>query len=546
MNKLLKYSLAIVLCFGVTQVFAQKFRDAKKASRNEQHALAVKIAAQVQKNKSKERFADFLVEEYPLAITEIETALKDLPGKPLGYDKLADECAIWVDMYNALKRIPAKIKGKEASVTIKYVDYNAKLKEFTAKAIDQNYAGGEKLLTAKLIKDKDVAIKHFIRVNELNDGKNFKESSKNIVALATSAAMDTLTAGSDIKEKIACIPYFETAEKYGYTEPWKIKVADIYYNVGKEKIEADTKIDLFKFKRQVKYIDEYFSKALEYNNPHRDIAEISAKVYYDEAEENSQKRPNYKKMATAEELYAKAIEYKPDYKDAKAKKELAHLKKNVRLFIVDVDGTCTSNKTLAEYLPEYVVVEKAEGTFPDNESLKKLAGKNAMVIKLADKIDVKYKHSPRATTSKKITKHYVKNDEGKWICSTKALNNAALKQETKKASEVKSISGTKLSEKESARITSVFSMELWDVRNDSPDLLKTKNLSTSRTFSYRVDTYQGPDLSPCKVVLQKKRNKIPTEAEAQKYKVNDIGEAFKMMKKIDKFGKFIKRKTKYQ
>lgn len=541
MKQLLKYSLTIVLCFGLAQMFAQKFSEAKKASKNGHHVLAVKIAAQVQNHKSKEKYADFLIVEYPLAIEEIETALNDLPDAPLGYDELADLSANWVDMFAALKDIPTTIKGKESSVTTKFVDYNGKHKEFTAKAIDQNYAAGEKLLAAELIADKDIAIKHFIRVNELNGNKNFKESNKNIVILAISAANDTLASGTEINEKIACIPYFETAEKYGYKESWKSKIAEVYYVEGKTKIESTTK-----FKSQVKAIDKYFTEAHKYENPYKDIDEISAKVYYDAAESYSQVKPNYKKMAKADELYGKAIEYKPDYKDVKEKKAFAHLKKNVRLFIIDVDGTCTSNSTLIKYLPEYFIVEKAEGTFPDSESLKKLAGKNAVVIKLADNIDVKYNHSPLAKTSKTVTKYYALSDKGKWICSTKLLNDESIKAKTLKPSEVSTRTGKKTSEKESATITSIFSMELWDVRNDSPVLLKTKPLSTSKTFKYQVDTYEGADLAPCSVVLQNKRTKIPTEAQAQKYKVDNIAEAFKMMKSIEKFAKFIDKKTKYQ
>lgn len=544
MKQKFTYLMLVFLTMGLTQTYAagDTFGDAKRVSKNGQHVLAVKIAALMQKAKPKAKYADFLVVEYPLAVSEIETVLKDLPGKDMGFDKLADESAIWVSMYNALNKIPKTIQGKKTSVTITYVDYNAKHKEYIAKAIDQNYAAGEKLLTAKQIKDKDQGIKHFIRVNELNGDENFKESNKMIIQLAIAAANDTIANGLEIKQKIACISYFEMAEKYGYKEPWKGKVAEVYYTEGKSSTEVSTN-----FKSQVKFIDKYFVEALKYESPYKDIAEISAKIYYDEAEKNSQIKPNYKKMAEAEILYTKAIEYSPDYKDAKAKKKFAHLKKNIRLYIIDVNGSCTSNKTLVNSLPECFVVEKAEGTFPDNESMKKLAGKNALIIKLADNIDVKYSHSPRTTTSKTVTRYFAKNKEGEWFCSTKILNDASIKQKTLTASEVKSMSGKKNTEKESAKVTSVFAMEIWDMRNDSPILLKTKPLTTTKSFSYHIDTFEGPaEVKNCMVTLLNETDEIPTESEAQEYKVDDISEAFKMMKDIDKFAKFISNKAKYQ
>jgi tetratricopeptide (TPR) repeat protein len=577
--------MAIIFCMGMSQSFAQKFSDAKKASKEGQHALAVKIAAQEHHEKAKDKYAEFLIEEYPLAISEIENLIKTKSEAPLGYDVLATQSLIWVDMYDALKKIPKTLKGKEASITIQIVDYSGKVKEYTAKAIDQNYEAGEKLLASSKIKEKEQGINYFERVDFLNKNKNYKESHKNIVALASSAAKDTMNSGTNVKEKEACISYFEIAEKFGYEEDWKTPLADmysayadtaimqeklkdkeeaiallekaekyapekyknwknsiaeIYYLEGKTRIEETTK-----FKAQEKSIEKYFNEALKYVNPYKDIAELSARVYYDEAEKNSQIKPNYDKMAKAYELYTKAMEYKSDYKDVAEKQAFAKLKKNINLYIVDVDGSVTKNSKFESFLDEKFLVAESDMVLADNASLASLVGQNAVVIKLADNIEIKYTHTPRTTTNKTITRYFAKGDKG-WICSTKALNDAGVKNGTLKSSEVKTMSGTKTTVKESAKVTSSFAMEIWDIRGDKPVLLKTKPLSTTKVFTYEVETFDGPDMvKDCGVTLANKRGKIPTEQEAQKYKVESIGEAFGQTDD-KKFATFLSKKTKYK
>lgn len=542
MKKKLFYSLVFFLILGTGQVNAQKFGDAKSASKNEQHALAVEIAAKVYKKKAKTKYADFIVIEYALALKEIEKYETDMPTKDLGYDILASQCAIWVDMYSALSKISPTIKGKKGAVTTVNVDYSAKLKEYTTKGMEQNYAAGKKLVDSKNIVDRKQAIKHFKRVEQLNNGKDYQEAYSLIVKAACTIAVDTISNGIELKEKEVSIEYFELADKYGYKESWKPKIADIYYNEGKKNIEGTTK-----FSKKVDNVDEYFTKALEYNKPHRDIADLSAKVYYDEALTYSEEKPNYEKMAEAYKLYSKASDYKSDYKDVATKKAYAFKKKNIRLYIIDVDGTCTSNSKLVSYLDEKFIVEKIDDKFPNTESLKKLVGKNAVIIKLSDKITVKYSHTPRTTTTKSVTSYFLTGDDGKWVCAGKLLYDSALKNKTKTASEAKKMTGTITKVKEVASINSSFAMEVWDMRNDSPLLLKTKKLSKSNSFVYEVDSFEGPsEVKKCKLTpLKNRRDEIPAEKDAQAYKVKNIGEAF-AQSDLEKFAKFLDNKTKYQ
>ncbi len=221
-------------------------------------------------NKVKKRRFNKLKENYPKAIKKIEEIKSKADKEQFGYDAVANFAPQWIKMMDALVKFPNnQCSYKEEVITFEITDYKPLLAEAKTKANEAHYQEGIKIM---------------------NENK-----------------------GNFNKQKSA-FDHFKLARKYSDThkEEMKEHCALIYYDEGKRILLEGKSYE------DKKKCEEFFKKAHGWKKPYKDIVDLMAKLYFDEAE-NLAASDKPEEWKNALKLYNKANEWVEDYSGCKAK-----------------------------------------------------------------------------------------------------------------------------------------------------------------------------------------------------------------------------------
>ncbi len=258
MKKIVLIAMTFLFLFGSQLVFGQ-----------ESVSETTKFAERCQEKIKKRRFKK-LKENYPQALKDIEKIKTKAESDKFGYDNIAKKAPGWIKMMNVLAKFPNnQCTYKEEVISFEITDYKPLLAEAKTKANEAHYQEGVKIM----------------------------DENK----------------GSFQKRKKAC-DHFMTAMDFSdeHKEDMLERGAQIHYDEG---LRILTEKKNFSGK---KYCEEHFNKALKWKKPYKDIDQLMAKLYFDEAERlaATDKPENWK---AALPLYGSANKWVAGYKDCTAK-----------------------------------------------------------------------------------------------------------------------------------------------------------------------------------------------------------------------------------
>ncbi len=270
MKKTVLLALTLVFLFGSQIVLGQ-----------ESVSETTKFAERCQ-NKIKKRRFKKLQEYYPKALKDIEKIKAKAETDQFGYDNVAKKAPKWIKMMSILAKFPNnQCAYKDDVITFEINDYKPLLAEAKTKANEAHYQEGVKIMeenTGSFQKRKK-ACDHFMTAMDFSD--NHKE--------------DMLERG-----------------------------AQIHYDEG---LRILTEKKNFSGK---KYCEEHFAKALKWKKPYKDIDQLMAKLYFDEAERlaTTEEPKNWKEALP---LYGKANKWVTNYNNC-TDKYLALEKKGAEFY----------------------------------------------------------------------------------------------------------------------------------------------------------------------------------------------------------------------
>lgn len=229
----------------------------------------IKFAERCQKSVKKRRFT-MLKENYTKALKDIEKIKEKAENDQFGYDDVVKKAPKWIKMMNALAKFPdnkCEFKGDVAVFEI--TDYQPLLKEAKTKANEAHYQEGVKIMEG----NKD----------------NFQKRKK---------ACDQFTSAMEFSDN--------------HKEDMLERGAQIHYDKG-----LSILIEKKGFSGK-KYSEEHFANALKWKKPYKDIDQLMAKLYFDEAERlaATDEPKNWKKALP---LYGSANKWVNSYNDCTAK-----------------------------------------------------------------------------------------------------------------------------------------------------------------------------------------------------------------------------------
>lgn len=261
---------------------------AEQAYTQESVTETTKFAKRCLENMKKRRFKK-LASNYPQAVKDIENIRGNVSDKRFGYDKVAKNAPSWIAMMNALNKFPGQQAIlKDETISFEIVDYTADLAEARTIACKDHY-------------DEGVEIMDKYSTNYIPRKRAFTHFNQSI------------EYGDTYKETI-----YDYAATIHYDEGLRL------YNNGSS------------FSSKAK-AEEPFKKALKWINPYKDINELMAKLYFDEAErlanivtdpegirkemkEKSSKSSELAKiMSEIKKYYTAAGKYIADYEGCNAK-----------------------------------------------------------------------------------------------------------------------------------------------------------------------------------------------------------------------------------
>ncbi len=321
MKKTVLLALTLIFLFGNQIVLGQ-----------ESVSETTKFAERCQ-NKIKKRRFNKLQEYYPKALKDIEKIITKAETDPFGYDNVAKKAPKWIEMMHVLAKFPNnQCAYKDDVITFEITDYKPLLAEAKTKANEAHYQEGVKIMDENKgnFTKRKKACEHFLTAMDFSD--NHKEDMLERGAqIHYDEGLRILTEKKDFSGKKYCEEHFEKALKW--KKPYKDidqLMAKLYFDEA-ERLAATENPE--NWKKALPYYSKANKWAANYNDcNHKYIAleKKGAEFYYLKGQEAEAKH-TYASQQDAAEYYAECKEWVKDYKDAEKRAALAKERSIVRV-----------------------------------------------------------------------------------------------------------------------------------------------------------------------------------------------------------------------
>lgn len=233
-----------------------------------------------------------LQESYPQALKDIEGIKANAPTEQFGWDDVAKNAPDWIEMMETFSQFPNhQVENKGEVIKFEIKDYKPLLAEAKTKANEAHYLEGIKIMDKnERFYGRKEAFYHFLEALKFSD--NNKE---------------------DIHKRGATIHYDEGLRIYNSSENFSTKVK----------------------------AEESFKKALAWVNPFKDINDLMAKLYFEEAKRVDGEMPGKEEIIN---IVFEDINLLDDYEEKY--KEVIDAYKKANEWIADYEGVATKIEEL--------------------------------------------------------------------------------------------------------------------------------------------------------------------------------------------------------
>jgi len=389
---------------------------------------ATDAAKKLQKKITKRQFNDFK-ESYPKALKEIAD-IEAAAGSEFGYDAIADNAPDWIGLNNYLKDLGTELSFKDETVKLVYKDYHPLLEEARLKAAQAHYDAAIKIIeTEKEFAKKEEALDHFNKCFKYDYKKEYADRMTDQKAsMYYNEGLRIYKTATSFEEKVKCKEYFSKA---------RTKLKD-YKDINEllAKIYFDEAVKLSKSLETNDLINanNYFTEANKQIENFQGCQKLKESVRIKIAETLYQKalakekEKSFKAQAEATEMFNNVGTWVEGYKDAAAKACAAKIRSKAYVLVIESDGSCVSAQAFVDNLGSKInrdmeidMPSELKGVDMNNPAnyvvAKEKTGYGFILIKLSQNKGLpKFSKTGPVTTTTNEKKYFEKKmDQGKVI-----------------------------------------------------------------------------------------------------------------------------------